>query len=554
MSNLTNQPWLRIYEELNIEVPPFEDRTMGEYIAEHAAVRGDQVGIRFYDRGITYTEYDQLVSQLANGLTSLGVEQGDVVGIHLPNIPQYVVALAAVSRLGAIGSGVSPLLTPPEIAYQLNDARVKVVLTLDALAPAIAAMPQLPSKLGTVVVTAGTDHLAPGEIKLPEIEGVDVVSYLSVLSGQPETCEQRPVHWNDTFMIQYTGGTTGSPKGAELSVRTLMHNPAQYGQSEEVVIGGETTASPFPMFHIAGLTAGLFAARIGAQMVLIPDPRDIEFFCGQMKKYPPTFMSAVPALFDMLVQSPAFREVDFSQLKMATSGAAPLPRATFEAVADVFGQGKLTEILGMTETGPCYTMHPPSHYRTGSVGFPLPGADVRIMDVETGTKEMPRGEPGEIASTGPQTMKGYLNLPDESARALREMDGRRWMFSGDVGYMDEDGYVYLCDRAKDMLIVGGFKVFSVEVEDKLKSLPCIAASAVIGIPDEDRAGNEIVTLYVQVAPDSAGDDPAAVRETILEYCRENLAPYKVPKQIHFIDQIPLTAVGKIDKKKLRGSA
>jgi len=205
----------------------------------------------------------------------------------------------------------------------------------------------------------------------------------------------------------------------------------------------------------------------------------------------------------------------------------------------------------MTETGPCYVTHPATRYKPGSIGIPIAGTDVRIMDSETGTKDMPLGEPGEICTAGPQVMKGYLGLPEESARALREIDGHIWMYSGDVGYMDEEGYIFLCDRAKDMLIVGGFKVFSVEVEDKLCTLPEIASCAIIGTADEKRPGNDIVNLYIQLEPDYTGRDEAAIKETITAFCRANMAPYKVPKQIYIIDEIPLTPVGKIDKKALR---
>ena len=214
----------------------------------------------------------------------------------------------------------------------------------------------------------------------------------------------------------------------------------------------------------------------------------------------------------------------------------------------------MSDIFGMTETGPCHTTNPVKAPKIGSVGLPCAGAKIRIRDVETGTKDMPLGEIGEICSAGPQLMKGYLGLPEESARAMREIDGERWMFTGDVGYMDDEGYVFLCDRAKDMLVVGGFKVFSVEVEDKLSALPMVAGSAVIGTPDKRRPGNDIVNLYVALSPEYRGQDEAALRAELTSWIRENMAAYKVPKQIIFIDAIPLTPVGKIDKKKLRAQA
>jgi long-chain acyl-CoA synthetase len=254
----------------------------------------------------------------------------------------------------------------------------------------------------------------------------------------------------------------------------------------------------------------------------------------------------------MLLAHPEFADVDFSGLKTAKSGAAPLTRTTYDALAAVIGAGKFADVFGMTETGPCYINHPVAHYKIGSVGIPMPGADVRIMDVETGTKEMPLGEVGEIVTSGPQLMTGYLGLPDESARALREIDGVRYMYSGDVGYMGEDGYLFLCDRAKDMLVVGGFKVFSVEIEDKLKALPDVAESAIVGAPDAKRPGNDIVHLFVQRSAVSTGSD-AETEDRLRTWIRANMAPYKVPKHIHFLDEIPLTPVGKIDKKKMRAT-
>jgi len=231
-----------------------------------------------------------------------------------------------------------------------------------------------------------------------------------------------------------------------------------------------------------------------------------------------------------------------------------MTQTTHDKVVSLIGKSVMSDIFGMTETGPCHTTNPVGASKSGSVGIPCAGAKIRIRDVETGEKDMPLGEVGEICSAGPQLMKGYLGLPEESARAMRVIDGEQWMFTGDVGYMDEDGYVFLCDRAKDMLVVGGFKVFSVEVEDKLAALPMVAGSAVIGTPDTKRLGNDIVNLYVELAPDYKDRDQEELKSKLTSWIRENMAAYKVPKKIVFIDAIPLTPVGKIDKKKLRAEA
>jgi long-chain acyl-CoA synthetase len=249
-----------------------------------------------------------------------------------------------------------------------------------------------------------------------------------------------------------------------------------------------------------------------------------------------------------------FGDIDFSNLEVAITGAAPLTGTDRERIEAAIGANKLSDLFGMTETGPVHVGSPHKRSKAGSIGIPVPGADTRIVDLETGTEEMPYGEAGEIVTSGPHVMKGYRNLPDETARALREWRGKTWMYTGDVGYMDDEGYIFLCDRAKDMLIVSGYKVFSVEVEDKLKGLEFIAESAIVGTPNEKRPGNDIVNLYVELKPDAKDRDAKAISKEIQEYCRANMAAYKVPKVIRVIDEIPLTPVGKIDKKVLRASA
>jgi long-chain acyl-CoA synthetase len=551
MNQTPHLPHLSSYRELGIETPEFDDRTLGEQIACHARERGDSMAMQFGDIQISFRDYERHANKLANGLASLGLKKGDVVGIHLPNIAHYPIALAAISKLGCIGSGVSPLLTPSEIEFQIDNANIKVMLTLTDFVNLYSAREQLPQCLKVLVACSATDLVVEATPELPAIAGVDTVSYLDLVHAQPQTHQQVAVHWNDTFMIQYTGGTTGKPKGTELSIRNLMHNPAQAAVAEPWTLGEEVVACAFPMFHVAGLAMVLYSARAAATMLLIPDPRDTEFFCRQMLTHPPTVIAAVPALYDMLLKTPAFHQVDFTRLRVAYTGAAPLPAQTVEDLVAVIGEQKLSDLFGMTESSPAYVMHPPKRYKPGSVGIPVPGSEVRIVDTEDVEKTMPTGEAGEILACGPQIMKGYLHLPRETANSLREIDGKTWLRTGDIGFLDEEGYLYLCDRAKDMLIVGGYKVFSVEIEDKLQSLPQVAMSAVIGKSDPKRPGNEIVTLYVERNPDFARLSEEDLKSIISDYCKVNMAPYKVPKEIHFIDQIPLTAVGKIDKKALR---
>lgn len=547
-------PWLATYRKLGIKVMPPANRTLASYIEEHASIRPDSPALHYFSRSWNYGQVNAEVNRLANALSSLGVMKGDVVGLHMPNLPQYYLALSAISKLGAIGSGVSPLLAPPELAHQISDARIKVLMSFEALSPAVAAM-TAPDCLEVVVVCGARDLLDAPDVALPTLTQAKTVSFTSIFNGALDTFETVTVDPQDTFMIQYTGGTTGKPKGAMLSHSTLLHNPFQVlALAPEVKVGDEIFVSAFPLFHIAGLCFCLMGFVTGGSYECLPDPRDTDRICDAMQSRPPTRIAAVPALYDMLVANPKFAEIDFSRVVMACSGAAPMTQATQNAVTHIIGRSVMSDIFGMTETGPCHTSNPVVAAKAGSVGLPCAGAKIRIRDVETGLKDMPFGEPGEICSAGPQLMKGYLDLPEESTRAVREIDGERWMFTGDVGYMDEDGYVFLCDRAKDMLVVGGFKVFSVEVEDKLASLPMVASSAIIGTPDARRPGNDVVNLYVALTPAYKGKNEADLRADFIAWIRENMAAYKVPKRIVFIDEIPLTPVGKIDKKKLRAAA
>ena len=544
-------PWQPIYDELQVRVPELDDRPLGHFVEQHASMRPDSVALQYFDQEITYRELNELSNRFANGLLSIGVTQNDVIGIHLPNIPQYAVALVACTKIGCAGSGISPLMTPDEIANQVKDAGISVLLSLDQLvAASVGNIKDVPGCLRHLIVA---DHLAAADPADHALTGVATHHYLTFMANASPRYAQQTVNGDDTMMVQYTGGTTGRPKGAELTVRNLMYNPLQYSAYTPWETGCEVVATAFPLFHGAGLAFAIASLRFGARLFLIPDPRDVKHFCQLMQRYPPTRLAAVPSLYQLLLACPEIAKVDFSALKIAHSGAAPLAGADRKNIEAVIGPNKLSDLFGMTETGPVHICNPPMRARPQSVGIPVPGAETRIVDLASGSEEMPTGEAGEIVTRGPHLMKGYLKLPEESARAMRQWRGQTWMYTGDVGYMDEEGYVYLCDRAKDMLIVGGYKVFSVEVEDKLQALECIANSAVIGTADEQRPGNDIVNLFVELTTAAQQRDRQAVEADILAFCRAHLAAYKVPKVIQIIDQVPVTAVGKVDKKALRAS-
>ena len=548
-------PWLRIHKELGVEPPEFDDRPLGSFIEEYAVSIGDKSAIRYFERDITYRELNELSNRLANAFIRLGVSQGDVVGCYMPNVPQYAIAVVAAMKLGAVVTGVSPLLAPREVAGQIEDANVKVLIALDRLAAStIEALGRLPNCVEAVIIAGADDLRTPLSLELPNLESVRMHSYLDLTANVSADFQQVDLPPGHVCLIQYTGGTTGKPKGAMLTLRGIMYHIRIFQIYVPWELGEETYASAFPLFHIGGLGGLLMALRFGGRSLLILDGRDMDHYCQQMIDCPPTRIAGVPTIYQMIADHPLSAQIDFSGLKAAMTGAAPITGEDRKRIETMLGGIVLSDGFGMTESGPTIVVNPAERCKPESVGIPVPSVDVRIVDVETGTQELPYGEPGEIIASSPALMKGYLNRPEETAHALREWRGKTWMYTGDVGVMDEDGYVYIKDRAKDMIIVSGFKVFSVEVEDKLAALDSIALSALIGRPDENRPGSEVVNLYVELTPEARALNPDSVRDEILAFCRAEMAPYKVPKAIHFVDAVPLTPVGKIDKKVLRAQA
>lgn len=565
---IPDRPWLKVYRELGVTpaAPEIQERSLADYVEDHAKNRAAQIALVYTDKGIeiTWAQLDAFANRFANLLRSLGMQKGDVLGIHLPNTPQYVVALVGAAKAGVVVSGVSPLLTPPEITHQVNDAHVKVLLTLDRLyASAVAPIGAETPTLKHVLLTGPIDHFAGWKKWLaytlkkvptfprPAMRDTQVHDYWQALQAQSDARVYTKINFNDTIYIQYTGGTTGNPKGAELTLKSMFSNARQTEAFSPPEPGIDVYGVAFPFFHLAGLSFLLMSIQGAAKFLVVPDPRDVDMFCAMMKRHPPTVLVNVPTLYMMLTDSPHFREIDFSRLRVAGSGAAPFPVEAIRKLEAIIGEKKLCEGYGMTEASPALTYNPPQRPKTGSVGIPVVGTDIRIVDVETGTKEMPIGEPGEIIARGPQIMKGYLNLPDASARTLREFDGQVYLYTGDVASMDDEGYLTICDRSKDMLIVGGYKVFSVEVESKLKELAFIELCALIGLPDAKRPGNDIVTLHVQLTEAAKARDRGELEQEILAFCRATMAPYKLPRSVHFHDALPLTSIGKLDKKALR---
>jgi len=527
----------------------------------------EKLALSFIGMEINFGVIEKRSNQFANMLIENGFKKGDIVGINLPNIPEYLFSVVGTLKAGCIVSGISPLLSDIQMLYQINDlgaGQKKVALvTLDAIFEArLTKIASKTSELKLVLVTSIIGSFPKDQQvkikavrdipsgKVTPLENITVMDYwddvIAKYSSDPVDIEISP---DDLGFIQYTGGTTGPAKGAMLTHRNVvafMHVTKAWLNWDK---GTGGAVSGFPFFHIAGLGFGLNSMFNAVFQVLIPDPRDTLTICNALKQYKPKYLVNVPSLYQLLINARKFKRLDHSTLEICISGASPFPVESQKALESIVGKGKLLEAYGMTESTALITMNPTAGAKKlGTVGIPLLNYDVKLVDPDTG-EEVPLGEPGEICAKGPMIMKGYYNKPDETKNSI-DQDG--YMHSGDVGVMDEDGFIKIVDRTKDMIIVGGFKVFSSKVEDTLTKHPAIASIALIGIANPDRPGSEIVKGFIQIEPGYDFDgDKEALKEDIIKFAKEKCAPYEVPKLIEFSDELPLTAVGKIDKKILR---
>lgn len=527
----------------------------------------DNLALAFLGTEMTFGELDIYSNQFANMLKQNGFKKGDVVGINLPNIPEYVIALIGAHKIGCVVSGVSPLLSSVQMHYQLNDLGGKdnkvCLVTLDAIfeSHVMKIARDLP-RLELIITTSVGGFLPKfkqvlGKLfkkiptgKVSPIEGKTVLDFhKNVLKDFSTKLPDIVITPDDLAYIQYTGGTTGPPKGAMLTHRNAVADLVIVQEWLQWERGDYMALSGFPFFHIAGLFFCENCLYLGWGQVLIPNPRDTDNICKELDKYKPTIVANVPSLYQILMKNPKFSELDHSSLSVAISAASPFPKESQAELENIVGMGKLLEVYGMTETSPLTTMNPSKgKKKLGSIGLPILNTDLKLVDPNT-NKPVPIGEAGEILVRGPQVMKGYYNKPEETKVAI---DDEKFMHTGDVAIMDEKGYLRIVDRTKDMIIVSGFKVFSTKVEDVLSRHPAIDQMALIGIDNPERPGSEIVKAFIQIDPNYEYDgDQKALKEEIITFAKENCSPYEVPKMIEFTEELPLTAVGKIDKKALR---
>ena len=557
--------WTKAYGKEPPDLDPrLFERDALSLLRESMAKYKNKPALDFMGVSITYGELDDYSNRFASMLAANGFKKGDLVGINLPNIPEYVVALLGCLKVGCVTSGVSPLLSPQEMEHQLKDAKAKGLVTLDIIyAERVVNMAgRLPDL--AMIVAANVGGFLPkikqvlGKLlkKLPSapvtpISGKTVYKFSDVLKSGKFTAAPPKVELgpDDNVFIMYTGGTTGLPKGAVLTHRNYVSEIlttchfTDWDKSQGPVI------SAFPMFHIAGLTFYSISIYCGWTQLLLPDPRNTDYICQMMEKHRPWLICNVPSLYYLLMANPKFKTLDHSRIKCAVSAAAPFPADSQKELESIIGRATLVELYGMTETTAISVMNPPlGEKKLGTVGVPLPNTELKLVDPTTG-EEAPVGEPGEIWVKNPMVMKEYFNNPEETKNTVTE-DG--YMRTGDVGVMDNDGYITLVDRTKDMIIVSGYKVFSKKVEDIMADHPAVEIMATIGTQNPDRPGSEMVKAYVVLSQGYEFDgDEEALKKDLLAFAKSKLAPYEVPKSFEIIKEMPLTSVGKLDKKQLR---
>ncbi|HEY9162167.1 MAG TPA: AMP-binding protein [Desulfomonilia bacterium] len=551
----SKKPWISSYDKEVPESLEYPDVSYQDFIRDAFDKMPDRAALHYMGRMFSYRELDNLSNRFAHFLEEEGSAPGNFIAVHTPNIPACYISLVGIEKAGCIYQGVSPLLTPEELEYQLNDSGAKIIVTLDLLFSRVAAV-AVKTSIKTIVVTSIADYLPlfkkiPGLLmkKIPtapvsDMPGIRVERFTKSIQGKPENFVNRKADPSSPCVMVYTGGTTGNPKGALLShknlVRHIIQNQVWYGFRK----GGETLICPYPMFHMAGCFITMTSIALGCTYVMVPNPRDMEFMVSAIRRYNPSAILAVPTIYLEMMKLPEFRNANFKGIKYFISGSAPFPAENIKEFETLTG-GKLIETYGLTETTTCIAAPPFNGVKkVGSVGIPFMDTGVKIVDPDTG-EPVPMGEPGEITVSGPQVFSGYHNQPEETANVLK--DG--WFRTGDVGIMDDQGYLSIVDRIKDMVNVSGFKVFTRVVDEVLVEHPDIAMAATVGLPDEKRPGSEIVASAVVLKPGVKGSDQ--LKTDILSYLQKRLAPYKIPKKIEFFDQLPLSNVGKVLKKDLR---
>jgi len=557
---MIKRPWLERYDKGVPQHIDYPNVPLYYFVEEAARKYPDQVAMIIKDGKVTYRQFNELSDRMAAALAGLGVKKGDRVAILMANCPQFLISYFGILKAGGIVVACNPLYSPRELAHQLADCGAETIIVMSSLYGVVKQI-QGETAIKNVVVTNIKEYFPP-HLKLlftllmekkqgHRAELVAGDHWFQELLSRYTPADRPRVEINpaeDVAIFQYTGGTTGVSKGAMATHRNLVANALQIKHwLPDTIEAGEIVLVALPLFHVYGMVAAMcFGLASAATLVLIPNPRDMEDVLGSINKYRPSIFPGVPTMYNAINHHPKVLEgkVDIKSIRACISGSAPLLRETQTTFERLTG-GNLREGFGLSEA-PTATHCNPMHgeNREGSIGFPLPDVDAAIVDLDTGTRFLDIGEEGELVIRGPQVFKGYWQMPTETANALRELpDGNVWLFTGDIAKMDEDGYFYIVDRKKDMIICGGYNVYPREVEEVLKEHEKILEVAVAGVPDPYRG--ESVKAWVVLKPGMT-----ATEEEIIEWSKERLAKYKYPRSIEFRSELPKTFVGKTLRRML----
>jgi long-chain acyl-CoA synthetase len=556
--------WVKSYDPGIKATLSYPSGGLGNLFLKAISEHPDKIACYYFNTAMKFSQLIELAKKLATALQKNGLKKGDVVLINLVNCPQYVIAALGTLLAGGVISGCSPLLSEDELAYQLNHSEAKAIITLDAVYDKLL-MKKLADKvpkLQILIPTSLAEYMGFSKIKvflgklLKKIPsgkikpwpGKTVLKWKDIVET-PADVKEISIGPDDLCLLPYTGGTTGRPKGTMLTHKNMVAQVTQFGHWLALETGSGTTLSAFPYFHMAGTLVYCQSLYLAWSQILIPNPRDTTHLIEDWEKHLPTMIANVPTLYNMILNNPKYKEIPKSALDNVIayiSGAAPFPvKSIKEFEAAMGAENKVVEVYGMTEASPLVSSNPfKKEKKIGTVGLPLPDTDIKLINIETG-EPVPIGEPGEILVKGPQIMKGYYKSPDATAKALEG----GYLHTGDVGVFDQDGYLKIVDRIKDMLNVSGYKVYSVHVEDILTKHPDIEICAIIGLEDLKRPGSEIVKAFIKLKEGVTANE--AVKQSIQKYAEENLSKYEVPKQWEFREELPLTLVGKVLKRELR---
>jgi len=571
MVTYQDKPWLKCYDS-NVppSLAPYPEFPLHQFLMDAGQKHGDSPAtltsahlplVGRVKKTLNYRDLNAQSDALAAALVDMGLQKGERVAIIMPNCAQFVISFYAILKAGGVVVAMNPTFPPAKLREMLVDSGAKMAITLTLFYNGLKQV-QPQTSVQQVIVTSIKEYL-PGLAK--------TLFTIAKEKKEGHRVEKRPEdHWfqdvlaryagkkpnvtvkpDDIAIFQYTGGTTGVPKAAMSTHAALVANTLQCKAWLARPDTQESFLAAIPLFHVFGMVAVMsFAVALGAQMIMVPNPRAIEDVVSNIHTYHPTLFMGVPALFNAINNHPdvVSGKYDLSSVYACISGSAPLPPTTKRRFEELSG-GVILEGFGMSEAPTASHANPVrGENRTGSIGLPFPDMEMRIVDIGDGVTDVPVGEVGELLMHGPQLMKGYHGMPTETANALRQgPDGKLWLYTGDIARMDEDGYFYIVDRKKDMALIGGFNVYPRNVEDVLMEHPAVREVGVVAVPhpDPQKVGQEALKAWVVVH-----EGQTLTAEDLIAFARQKLAPYEVPTRIEFVTELPRTTVGKILRREL----